>query len=285
MSNQWFTEKHTPHCGLTWEYSERLYDAHSGIQRVEVLETLEYGRMLLLDGFVMLTQRDEFIYHEMIAHVPLFTHGAVRDVLIVGGGDGGTLRECLRHRDIRSVTLVEIDSTVIEVSRKYFPELSAGMDDPRAAILIGDGFDHLRETGQSYDAIIVDSIDPVGEAAKLFTAEFYQLVKQALRPGGVAAFQTESPFLNLHVLQNTIALLSNLFNHASPFLAHIPTYPSGFWSFAYASDALVPPVSEPEFRSDIMHRLRYFTPELYPTAFVLPKYIADGIRTDPAGAD
>ncbi len=277
MSEQWFTEKHTPHSGLTLEYTRRLYDAHSDFQHVEVIDTPEYGRMLLLDGFVMLSERDEFIYHEMITHVPLFSHGDARDVLIIGGGDGGTLRECLRHKNVQSATLVEIDEMVLAVSREFFPALSKSLDEPRATVLVADGFEHLRNQRGAYDVIIVDSIDPVGEAAKLFTEEFYGMVRGALRPGGVAAFQTESPFFHGHVLRNTCNHLRGIFKHVAPYLAHIPTYPSGLWSFTLASDRVDPRGATPSLDVDFIGDLKYFTPQIYPAAFVLPAYIRRAI--------
>ncbi|MBI3992194.1 MAG: polyamine aminopropyltransferase [Candidatus Lambdaproteobacteria bacterium] len=279
MTDQWFTERHTPHAGLTLEFGARLFDAQSAYQHVEVLDTREFGRMLLLDGCVMLTERDEFIYHEMIAHVPLFAHGAARDVLIVGGGDGGTLRECLRHTALRSVTLVEIDGMVLDVSRRFFPEVAAGLDDPRARIVVGDGFDHLQQSAHSYDVILVDSIDPVGAAVKLFGPEFHALVARALRPGGVAALQTESPFYHLPVLRDSCDSLGTQFAHVAPYLANIPTYPAGVWSFTFASNDVDPRTAIPTFEAEFLAGLNYFSPEIFRAAFALPRYIRRGLES------
>ena len=280
MPDNWFLEKHTPHAGLSLAYSRRLHDEQTPFQHIEVFETREYGRLLTLDGYVMLTDRDEFVYHEMITHVPLFAHGAPREVLIIGGGDGGTLRECLKHEGVRRATLVEIDGRVMEVSRQYFPQLAVALDDPRAKVLVADGFEHLRGMEDSYDVVLCDSIDPVGEAAKLFTAEFYGLVHRALRPGGVAAFQTESPFYSGKVLGEVVQALSTHFRHVAPYLAAIPTYPSGLWSFTFASDTVDPRSVEAPTDAPLLAGLQYYTPPLFRAAFTLPRYIERSIAAE-----
>ncbi|HEX9841213.1 MAG TPA: polyamine aminopropyltransferase, partial [bacterium] len=214
MAEDWFIEKHTPYAGLSLAVTARLHDQQSAFQRIEVLETPEYGRLLLLDGCVMLTDRDEFVYHEMIAHPALLLHPRPERVLIVGGGDGGSVREVVRHDTVQSVELVEIDEAVIATARQWFPALSERLDDPRVSIHCEDGFAYLESHAHRYDVILVDSIDPVGEAAKLFTGEFYGLVRDALRPGGVAEFQSESPYFNGEVLRQVAAHLRGLFEHA-----------------------------------------------------------------------
>ena len=278
MTQDWFLEKHTPYAGLTLAVRERLHDQQSEFQRIEVLETVEYGHMLLLDGYVMLTARDEFIYHEMIVHTPLLLHGAPRQVLVIGGGDGGSVREALRHEGVERVTLVEIDPAVIETCRRFFPELAGSLDDPRAEVVSQDGFAYLDQHPGAYDALIVDSIDPVGEGAKLFTTAFYQKVKSALRPGGVAVFQTESPFYNGEVLAQVNRKLTPLFKHVASFLAHIPTYPSGLWSFTFASNDVDPRQAVPGRPPPFQGSLRYFNVEVCKAAFALPGYIRDTLE-------
>ena len=275
MTQDWFQEKHTPYAGLTLAVRERLHNQQSEFQRIEVLETVEFGRMLLLDGFVMLTARDEFIYHEMIVHTPLLLHGAPKQVLVIGGGDGGSVRETLRHEGVERVTLVEIDPAVIETCRRFFPELAGSLDDPRAEVVCQDGFAYLDQHPQAYDVIIVDSIDPVGEGAKLFTTAFYEKVKSALRSGGVAVFQTESPFYNGEVLAQVTRKLNPLFAHVAPFLAHIPTYPSGLWSFTFASNHIDPRQALPEQPPSFQKELKYFNVEVCQAAFALPGYIRE----------
>lgn len=275
MDENWFLEKHTPHAGLTFAIRGRLFDRKSPYQHVEVLDTFEYGRMLLLDGFVMLTDRDEFIYHEMIVHPALLSHPAPEQVLIVGGGDGGSVREVLRHRGVASVHLVEIDRMVIDVCREFFPAVSGALDDPRVELILADGIDHVEHSAGAYDVIIVDSIDPIGEGEKLFSQPFYALARQALRPGGIFVCQTESPFYNGNVMADVSKKLRCLYKHTAPFLAHIPTYPSGYWSFCFASDATDPLHAEPRRDSAFIPQLKYYTPELFRAAFTLPKYLLD----------
>ena len=273
MSQDWFLEKHTPHAGLSLAVTARLHDQQSAFQRIEVLDCPEYGRVLLLDGCVMVTDRDEFVYHEMIAHPALLLHPHPRQVLIVGGGDGGSVREALRHESVEHVDLVEIDEAVIATARRYFPALSARLDDPRVSIHCEDGFQYLDAHRVSYDVILVDSTDPVGEAAKLFTGGFYGKVRAGLRTGGIAVFQTESPFYSTDVLATVQTDLRSLFKHVAPYVAHIPTYPSGFWSFTFASDAVDPRRARPKREPAFLSELKYLTPELVRAAFVLPAYV------------
>lgn len=281
MTDDWFTEKHTPYAGLTLAVRERLHDRQSPFQRIEVLDTVEYGRMLLLDGFVMLTDRDEHVYHEMIVHPVLLAHGNPRRVLIIGGGDGGSVREVLRHGGVEGVTLVEIDEAVIETCRRFFPALTAHLDDPRVTIRCEDGFAFLDKHPGGFDAIVVDSIDPVGEAAKLFTSAFYAKIKTSLRPGGIAVFQTESPFYNTEVVVQVSRKLTPLFSIVAPYLAHIPTYPSGLWSFTCASDTVEPRVAEPFAEPAFQADLKYFTPQAMQAAFVLPRYLERSLAEQP----
>lgn len=279
MDENWFLEKHTPHAGLTLAVREHLFDAQSPYQHVEVLDTMEYGRVLLLDGFVMFTDRDEFIYHEMIVHPALLCHAGAGDVLIVGGGDGGSVREVLKHDSVRRVHLVEIDRMVIDVSQKYFPAVSGMLDDPRVEVMVADGLDHVAGAKAAYDVIIVDSIDPIGEAAKLFDLPFYTQAREALRPGGVFVCQTESPFYNGNVVAGTAQKLKALYAHAAPFLAYIPTYPSGCWSFCFASDAIDPGACEPRDDEPFIPQLKYYAPGLFRSALTLPKYLRDLLAT------
>jgi spermidine synthase len=274
MAEDWFLEKHTPHAGLTLAVGGRLLDTRSPFQRIEVLDTLEYGRMLLLDGCVMLTDRDEHVYHEMIVHPPLLLHPAPRRVLIVGGGDGGSVREVLRHAPVERVTLVEIDAAVIATARRFFPALTSGLDDPRCEVVCRDGFDFLDENPAAFDVILVDSIDPVGEGAKLFTATFYEKVRAALREGGIAVLQTESPFYSTDVLVGVCRKLRALFSHVAPYLAHVPTYPSGLWSFTFASHGVDPLAARLREQPAFLADLKYFNPALCRAAFVLPTYLA-----------
>ena len=273
MPEDWFLEKHTPYAGLSLAVSARLHDQQSEFQHIEVLECPEYGRVLLLDGCVMLTDRDEHVYHEMIVHPALLMHPHPQRVLIIGGGDGGSVREALRHEGLERVVLVEIDPAVIETARRYFPALAEGLDDPRVSVHCEDGFSYLDAHRGEYDLIVVDSIDPVGEAAKLFTSAFYEKVRAGLREGGCAVFQTESPFYSTEVLAQVQEKMRSLFRHVAPYLAHIPTYPSGLWSFTFASDAIDPRTAPLQREPAFLANLKYLTPELLRASFVLPAYL------------
>ena len=277
MTDDWFIEKHTPHAGLSLAIRERLLDEQTPFQRIEVLDTHEFGRMMLLDGCVMFTDRDEFVYHEMIVHVPMLTHPAPKDVLIIGGGDGGSVREALKHPGVESVQLVEIDEGVINASRKYFPALVTGLDDPRVSIQCMDGFQFLDDHQDAFDVILVDSIDPVGEAAKLFTTSFYAKVKASLRAGGCAAFQSESPFYSTSVLAEMQQRLGEGFKVVRPYTAFIPTYPSGLWSFTFTSDSMDPLQRFPERMPPHLDGLRYLNAGVFRAAFALPNYIREGL--------
>ena len=273
MAQDWFLEKHTPHAGLSLAVAARLHDQQSAFQHIEVLDCPEYGRVLLLDGCVMLTDRDEFVYHEMIVHPAHLLHPNPRQVLIIGGGDGGSVREVLRHESVERVVLVEIDEAVITTSRRYFPKLTTRLDDPRCAVHCEDGFTYLDAHPNAYDVILVDSIDPVGEAAKLFTQDFYRKVRTSLRKGGIAVFQTESPFYSGDVLAQVQVDLRGLFKHVAPYVAFIPTYPAGMWSFTFASDAVDPLRARLKRQPAFLSELQYLTPELVRGAFQLPAYV------------
>ena len=283
MSETWFVEKHTPAAGLTLQVGARLFDAHSRYQHVEVLETGEFGRMLLLDGCVMVTDRDEHVYHEMIVHPPVLAHPRPERLLIIGGGDGGSVREALKHENLRQIDLVEIDGMVVEASRRFFPRLAQGLDDPRVAVHIADGFEHLDRHAAAYDVILVDSMDPVGEAAKLFSTPFFAKVKRSLKAGGIAVFQSESPFYHTAILRDLLAALRRPVRYAAPYLAHIPTYPSGLWSFTFVSDAVDPRTAKPRPPGAWAAQLKYFRPELFRAALVLPNAWRD-LEGPPAGA-
>ena len=281
MSEPWFVEKHTPHAGITLAVEARLFEGRSRFQKVEVLQTVGFGRMLLLDGAVMLTERDEFIYHEMLVHPALFAHPAPERVLIVGGGDGGSVRETIKHEAVRRVTLVEIDGMVVETCRRFFPALTASLEDPRVEVRIQDGFEFLAGRRAAFDVILVDSTDPVplavegapGPAERLFTPRFYAMLRAALRPGGLVAFQSENPFYSGKILAEMHRDLRAAFGKVALYLAHIPTYPGGFWSFTVASDTVDLGRMRVDPAPAWTDSLRYFHQALFPGALALPRYI------------
>jgi spermidine synthase len=263
-----YREFHSEGSGIFFKVQETLHTEMSPFQEIKVIRTEHFGRVLLLDDLVMLTERDEFVYHEMLVHPPLLSHPEPKDVLIVGGGDGGTLREVLKH-DVRSAALVEIDERVCEVSRRFFPELTRGFQDPRAELRYEDGTRYVKETDRTFDVVLVDSTDPVDHAEKLFGAEFYGDVKRCLRPNGILVAQTESPVYHLEFIGDLSRLLAGYFKGVHPYLAAIPTYPGGLWSFTFATDEIDPR----EVLRDAPQGLKYYNPEIHRAAFALPTYL------------
>ncbi len=276
-----YTEFWQARTGLTFGVERVLFNRQSAYQHVQVLQTDAFGRMLTLDGLVMLTERDEFVYHEMISHPALCLLPRPRRVLIVGGGDGGTLREVLRYSEIEQVDLVEIDEVVVEAARTCFPELSIAFDDPRARLHVADGVAFVRATAPAtYDLIIVDSTDPVNFAEGLFGEAFYRDCVRILTDDGVLVTQSESPFD--HTFQASIqaahAMLGRIFPQVHMYLAHIPTYPMGLWSFTLASKRLHPvedfdPEQAARRLAPFVDRLRYYNVELHRAAFALPSFV------------
>ncbi|MBO8142138.1 MAG: polyamine aminopropyltransferase [Firmicutes bacterium] len=267
----WFTEKQTSSVGITCKVRRTLLEEHTGYQHMAVLETEQFGRMLVLDGMVQTTEADEFVYHEMIVHVAMNTHPRPRRVAVIGGGDGGTIREVLKHPSVEEAVLVEIDGRVVEAAREFLPSISRGLADPRVRIEIGDGVEHIRNAKEAYDVILIDSTEPVGAAVGLFSPEFYRDVCNALREDGLMVAQTESPFFNQELIRRTQAGIRASFPVTRLYLANIPTYPSGLWSFTVGSrryDPLaVDPASIPPLDT------RYYCPEIHHAAFRLPPFV------------
>lgn len=271
MMEFWFTERQTEDLGLSLRIRESLLVEQTPFQRLAVLDTYLYGRMLVLDGAVQTTEEDEFIYHEMITHIPLITHPHPREVLVIGGGDGGTIREILRHPDVKRSRLVEIDDRVVAAARRFFPRLSQALDDPRAEVMIADGAEHVRTVRGAYDVIIIDSTDPVGPAVKLFESDFYRAVHDALTPEGLFVAQSKSPYLDRELIRTVLRSVRSLFPVALLYTAAIPTYPSGLWSFVLGSKRYHP-LTFDESRAEKLET-RYYSPEIHRAAFVLPREI------------
>lgn len=269
----WFTERQTAHLGITLRVRESLFVEQTAFQHLAVLDTYQYGRMLVLDGTVQTTEIDEFIYHEMITHVPLTLHRQPREVLVIGGGDGGAVREILKHPDVKHVLLAEIDERVVAAARRFFPGLSRALDDPRVEVMIADGAEHVRARPGAYDVIIVDSTDPVGPAVKLFQPEFYRAVYNALTADGVFVAQSKSPYLDRDLIREVLDIARSLFPAALPYTAAVPTYPSGLWSFVLGSKGNEP-FKFDEGRAEKLET-RYYSPEIHRAAFVLPRDIRE----------
>lgn len=272
----WFTEKQTEHFGITARIVRTLHTEQTPFQKLDMVETAEFGNMLILDGMVMTTQKDEFVYHEMVAHVPLFTHPKPENVLVVGGGDGGVIREVLKHPSIKKATLVEIDGKVIEYSKKYLPEIAGKLDDPRVEVKVDDGFMHIAQSKNEYDVIMVDSTEPVGPAVNLFTKGFYAGIANALKEDGIFVAQTDNPWFKADLIRNVYRDVKEIFPITRLYTANIPTYPSGLWTFTLGSKQYDPlAVSDDRFH-DI--ETKYYTKELHKACFVLPKFVADLVK-------
>jgi len=278
-----FSEFFSHGAGLTTSLDALLHCEHSGIQHICVVQSPVFGRMLLLDGMVMLTEWDEFIYHEMLVHPALFLLPFPRKVLVIGGGDGGTVREVLRHPSIEHVDLVEIDPRVIAVAQSYFPTVAAGFSDPRVHLHHADGAEFVRSAPSGfYDAVFVDSTDPTGIAESLFGEAFYSECQRVLHATGVLALQSESPLHPVYcqTLPRVHRLLRPLFRHVASYLASIPTYPTGMWSFTLASRHYHPledfsPTDAQQRIERLSGKLRYYTAELHRAAFALPGFVQE----------
>ncbi|WP_054696652.1 polyamine aminopropyltransferase [Syntrophomonas palmitatica] len=265
----WVTEYQTPALGYSCKISETLRTEQTDFQHLSVVVTEQFGRMLLLDGMVQTTEKDEFVYHEMITRVALNTHPAPRRVLIIGGGDGGTLREVVRHPQVEEGVLVEIDDRVVQAARDFFPDLSCSFDEPKARVLIADGIQYIKDHKDSFDVIIVDSTEPVGPAVELFSAAFYQNCFQALKNDGILVVQSESPFFNADVIKMAYGGIKQHFPITKLYLANVPTYPSGLWSFTIGSKKYDPETLSCEDEGNA----RYYTSEVHRAAFKLPAFV------------
>ncbi|MDA0240001.1 MAG: polyamine aminopropyltransferase [Proteobacteria bacterium] len=263
--------------------SEIVHREKSDFQDILIFDSAYFGRVLVLDDIVQTTERDEFAYHEMLVHVPIMSQGAARRVLIIGGGDGGCLREVLRHDTIELARLIDIDGAVIESCRKYMPSLSAGaFDDPRADVRVADGLAHIRDTDETYNVIIVDSTDPVGPGEVLFSDEFYQNCRSKLTAGGIVATQSGIPFFQAQELSDTVMRLRRVFDNAGAYLTVVPTYVGGYMALGWATDGQ--PLNERD-HAGLEERIdnaaldtRYYNAATHQAAFALPPFIQTLLR-------
>jgi spermidine synthase len=253
----------------------------SEFQRLQVVETAGHGRVLLLDGVVQITEADEFVYQEMISHVPLIHHGCARRVLIIGAGDGGVLRRVLQHSTVEHATMVEIDEAVIRLSKAYLPNIAAdAWTDPRADVIVGDGITYVANApADSFDIIIVDSTDPAGPGEVLFTEAFYRDCARVLAAGGILVNQCGVPFMQADELRGTTDLRRQVFQYASAYVAAVPTYVGGLMALGVASNAPIRPLDHAEIaaraaRSGIAGTTRYWSPSVHVASFALPPYIS-----------
>ena len=277
----WFTEKHTADVKFSIRVDRQIYTGQSDFQRIDVFESKEFGRFLTLDGYMMLTERDEFIYHEMITHVPMAVHPAVRNVLVIGAGDGGVVRELTRYPALENIDMVEIDPLVVEVSKKYLPQTACRLNVERVHIYYEDGLRFVRSKEDLYDLIIVDSTDPFGPGEGLFTKEFYGSCFKALKEDGIMVNQHESPFYpeDAVACQRAHKRIVESFPISRVYQAHIPTYPSGHWLFGFASKKYHPVHDLDGARWNLLGiKTRYYTTRLHGGAFMLPAYVEELLR-------
>jgi len=267
----WFTEKQTENFGITAKVNKTLHTEKTDFQQLDMIQTKEFGNMLVLDGMVMTTEKDEFVYHEMVTHPVLFTHPNPKHVLVVGGGDGGAIREVLKHPQVEKVVLVEIDGKVIEYSKKYLPSIAGKLEDERVEVLIDDGFMHIHKNKNKYDVIMVDSTEPVGPAAPLFERGFYQGIYEALKEDGLFVAQTDNPWFKGELIKKVFSDVKEIFPITKLYTCNIPTYPSGMWTFTIGSKKYDPEAVDVITIPDI--DTKYYTPQIHKACFVLPRFV------------
>lgn len=271
----WFSEMQSENIKMSYRIKNVLHTEKTKYQNLAVYETEEFGRMLVLDDVVQLTMKDEFVYHEMIAHVPLFTHGNPERVLIIGGGDGGTLREVLKH-PVKEAHLVDIDEKVIEASKNFFPELNVSFKDPRAKVLCEDGIAYVKRFKNYYDVIIVDSTDPVGPAVGLFRSDFYRDIFNALTEKGIFVAQTESPFFYEGLIKEVYNCVSEIFPNTALYTAVVPTYPGALWTFVMGSKQVDP--QKVDLPQECGFKTKYYSPKVHRACLQLPPFIKEIIK-------
>lgn len=273
----WFSEMHTENVKMSIRIDRQLHTEQSDFQRIDVFSSPEFGRFLTLDGIMMLTEKDEFIYHEMITHVPMAADPNIKNVLVIGAGDGGTIRELTRYESIEHIDMVEIDERVVEVSKEFLTQTACRLDDPRVSIHYDDGLRFVRHKENEYDLIIVDSTDPFGPGEGLFTSEFYGNCFNALTEKGILVNQHESPYYadDAKAMQRAHKRIRELFPVCAVYQAHIPTYPSGHWLFGFASKGIDPLAFDAERWNSLDIKTKYYNTELHKGSFAIPNYVKE----------
>lgn len=284
MDDLWYSEYHTENVRYSIKVKRQLWSEQSEYQHIGLYESPEFGRFLTLDSVMMMTERDEFIYHEMIVHTAMAVNPHIEKILVIGAGDGGVARELAKYTTVKQVDLVEIDLRVIDLCKEYLPHTACGFEDPRVEIKIGDGLRFVRQVEpSSYDLIIVDSTDPSGPGEVLFTKEFYGSCHKALTENGIMINQHESPFFkeDARAMQFAHKRIVQVFPMSRVYQAHIPTYPSGHWLFGFASKGLHPVKDlQAEEWKKMAISASYYNPKLHVGAFALPTYVEEMLRSD-----
>lgn len=267
----WVTEYQTKSLAFSCKIKNTLRTEQTEFQTLAIVDTEQFGKMLLLDGMVMTTDLDEFVYHEMITQVALNAHPNPKNVLIIGGGDGGALREVVNHPQVEKGTLVEIDEKVVLAAQEFFPQLSCSFTHEKAEVIIDDGISFVKNHKNSFDIIIVDSTEPVGPAIELFSPSFYEDVYESLHDDGIIVVQSESPFINPDVIKKAFGGIKHIFPTTKLYLASIPTYPSGLWSFTIGSKKYDPEA----IVNNLNQNTKYYSPEIHQAAFKLPPFVKE----------
>lgn len=282
--DQWISENLYPSWKQTFRMDEKLYEAQSPEQHIVIFKNTMFGKVLVLDDIIQITEKDDPFYQEMMVHVPLLAHGNAKKVLVIGGGDGGVIREVLKHKTVEEVTMVEIDPDVVSFSKKYLPEISQGaFDNPRVRLIIQDACTFVRDTHETFDVIICDSTDPIGPGKVLFSSSFYKDCHHALNPQGIFVNQNGVPFLQTNELLETYNNRKDHFQDTGFYLSVIPTYVGGFMTIGWATD-------NPEYRNipvDVLKQrmknvdgeMKYYTPDIHKSAFALPQFILNSLSS------
>ena len=273
----WYTEEHSENVRFSIKVDSHLYSAQSPFQRIDILQSKEFGKFLTLDGLMMLTEKDEFMYHDMIIHVPMATNPNIKNVLVIGGGDGGSVRELCLYESIEHIDMVDIDEMVVKSCREYLPQTACKLDDPRVSLYFEDGLKFVRTKENQYDLIIVDSTDPFGPGEGLFTREFYGNCYKALTEDGILVNQHESPYYARYAesMMRAHQRIVEFFPICRVYQSHIPTYPSGHWLFGFASKKYDPLAFDAAAWNKLGLKTKYYNTDIHLGCFALPSYVKE----------
>lgn len=279
----WYTENHSEEVRFSIKINKQIYSGQSDFQRIDIFDTNEFGKIFTLDGLIMVTEKDEFIYHDMIVHVPMATNPDIKKVLVIGAGDGGTVRELTRYKTIERIDMVEIDKQVVEVCLEYFKQTSCALNDKRVNLYFEDGIKFMSQKSKEYDLIIVDSTDPIGPGEGLFTRQFYSDCFEALNENGILVNQHESPYYDMYAksMKRAHKRIKEVFPISKVYQVHIPTYSSGHWLFGFASKKY-DPVKDLDANAwnNLGLETKYYNTDLHVASFALPNYVKDMLNKD-----
>lgn len=274
----WYTENHTDGARFSIKVEEHFYSEESKYQKIDFFKSKEFGVFFTLDGLMMVNEKDEFIYHDMIVHTPMAVNPNIKKVLVIGGGDGGTVRELTRYETIEKIDMVEIDQKVVEACRKYLPLTASKLEDSRVELFFEDGTEFIKHKKGYYDLIIVDSTDPIGPGEGLFSMDFYRDAYNSLSDEGILINQHESPYYERDAKEMKRAhdKIKNIFQVSKVYQFHMPTYPSGHWLFGFASKGLHPLNDIKEsYWKDLKIKTKYYNTNLHKASFALPNYVLE----------